>query len=94
MKTVYHLFTWPMSQHFIGNENAILVLPPETDTKGELDSAYLVPEDKVNQILQEAKENGLEIDGICPEGAYTKTEGEKNENEILDYYGNRYVPCD
>lgn len=39
----YALVTWPESQAFVGNEDCILVCPPEDDTDGALDSAYMVP---------------------------------------------------
>ena len=41
--TRYGLVTWPESQDCIGRPECILILPPESDVNGSLDSAYLVP---------------------------------------------------
>lgn len=39
----YFLYTWPASQQFVGDPDAILICPPEGDEM-ELDSAYMVPD--------------------------------------------------
>lgn len=39
----YYLYTWPESQTFVGDGNAVLVIPPE-GKETELESAYMMPD--------------------------------------------------
>lgn len=40
----YHLYTWPDSQEFIGNDKCILIVPPK-GKETEYDSSYMVPQE-------------------------------------------------
>ena len=95
---VYNLFTWPDSQCFVGAENAILVLPPEDDTEGLLDSAYLVPTETVEKTAEYLAEHGIDVP--MPNGRYLLMEdtdlGPENPEEgiLFDYDGNAYKEFD
>lgn len=97
---IYLLFLWPQSQFLIGNKDAFLVLPPEDDTCGAFDSAYLADEKTVSEALREAEAEGLDIDGILPEGRYQLTEPDPEDSEatytgknfLFDHEGRMYYP--
>lgn len=40
----YHLYTWPDSQEFVGNDKCILIVPPK-GKETEYDSSYMVPQE-------------------------------------------------
>lgn len=86
------LFTWPSSQPFIGIEGCILILPPEEDVKGTLDSAYMVPTEVAEKVGRELTDNGQEVPLPETESLYTMeplTEGKKGD--YMDYNGNIFV---
>ncbi len=90
MKTRYMLYTWPASQAFIGRPDCHLVLPPEDDVEGRLDSAYMVSEHiidlVVGDIVAEGCEPPLPQESTCFEMVPGSTEG-----DYLDYNGNAFV---
>ncbi len=89
MKTRYMLFTWPHSQSFIGREDCHLVLPPEYDINGRMDSAYMVPEKTAEKVAQELAEEGFGMPLPENDSYYEMTESSA-EGEYLDYDGNAY----
>lgn len=95
MKTKLFLFTWPSSQIFVGQKDAILVLPPEEDVKGTLDSAYLVPSkliDKVKKMTQDKDSMYYGMEMPLPEGEYVRNDKYEGDDLLQDYNGYTYQP--
>lgn len=90
MKTKYMLFTWPESQAFIGRPECHLILPPENDIKGRLDSAYMVPEKTADAIAEQRHTQDLLPP--LPEGdnLYEMIEN-STIGDYLDYNGNTFI---